>query len=556
MLNINTTSSLCAATVALLFCSSPLAAQLHGGNAQTLARTNGEGYFSMFGNALADAGDVNGDGISDVIVGANTNTVGAAGYEGSAYVYSGRNGALLHQFDGATRYAAMGDAVAGLGDIDGDNFGDVLVCAPGPWQDDLGVSYIYSGRTGLELYQITDAGGHACTPLGDLNMDGITDFAISKLDGGTSSEAIGEVSVFSGANGSRLWRMTGSINGSRFGASLANAGDLDNDGYNDLIIGEPYSTGVATTYVISGRTGSTIHLLQPPTNLGIYFGWSVASAGDFNGDQVPDILIGAPAGVGLGAVFLYSGADGSLLHQLDAASTGIHFGESVCGLGDITGDGVPDLAVGAPTWSGNQAQGGAVFLFSGRDFSILHQWSDFSFTENFGSTLALLDDLNGDGAKEIAMGAPRATHGQNTYAGSTFVCSFKPMIFASTPTVSAASGGVVNFNLAFLQEAADYDYQILVSATGIGPFLWGELSIPLTQDFTVIRSMMGIYSFSIHTGMSGTLDSAATASASATIPSGLPSAVIGRKFWCAAIAREAGNLPKFSSSSLMVEITP
>ena len=564
MPTINSSKLLRTTATALLLLSSSIAAQEFGGDAKILDRINGQSGFGYFGDAVANAGDVNGDGTSDILIGAPRNTIGSAGYEGSAFVYSGRNGALLYQYDGTFRYSGLGDAVAGLGDINGDNFDDFVIGAPGPWQDDLDVCYVYSGRTGLLLYQVADVGGFACTPVGDLNLDGVTDFASSKLDAGVGSQAIGEVSIISGATGARMRTITTNANGTSYGYSVAGNHDLDNDGFHDLIIGEPFAMAngtddVGQVHVISGRTGQPMYLLQPPTlEADMTFGFSVATIADLTGDQIPDILVGAPSlnSAASGDLFLYSGADGSLLLRMPNPGTGISFGSSICALGDITGDGIPDIAVGDMGWSGNQPHSGAVYLLSGLDFSILHRWSDLPYTERLGSQITLMGDLNLDGAKEFVLSAPRASRNNNTYYGSVFLGSFRPMIEADVLTVSAAAGGVVNMELSFQQDAANFMYQTLISSTGRGPFMWGELSIPLTQDMTVLHCMAGIYPVSTHTGMTGTLDSAAKANASITIPGGLLSSMIGRKFWCAAVARDAGTLPEFSSSSVSVEITP
>src|SRR5205085_4501549 len=137
----------------------------------------------------------------------------------------------------------------------------------------------------------------------------------------------------------------------RFGSAVANAGDVNHDGVNDLIVGAP---GASKAYVFNGATGAHIFTMTSPAapnaNLIPSFGNAVAGGVDLNGDGVPDFVIGAPNEKGLqGAAYVFSGSNGALLRSLKGPRQGFaKFGTSVAVTPDVTGDGRPDILVGAP----------------------------------------------------------------------------------------------------------------------------------------------------------------------------------------------------------------
>jgi hypothetical protein len=291
--------------------------------------------------------------------------------------------------------------------------------------------------------------------IGDINGDGKLDIACG------SPEYLlgrGRVSVKSGADGSVLFTATGVLAGERFGAAIARVGDINSDGKPDLVVGAP-GTLVMSGYarVISGANGSTLLTLLGPS-LGSRFGAAVAGAGDCNADGKPDVLVGAPMhsellGFGNGFVATYSGTNGSLLQSatgcngqhlgsaldgcsitdqepneiigcsmegsatgcvqirkrssfellatVNGPSAGSGFGSAVARLGDVNGDGKGDLAVGAPG-------AGKVIVLSGADWSPLCTLTAPAAGTGFGSSVARMGDTNGDGDLELAVGAPLA----------------------------------------------------------------------------------------------------------------------------------------------------
>ncbi|HYF01520.1 MAG TPA: integrin alpha, partial [Planctomycetota bacterium] len=222
---------------------------------------------------MATVGDVNGDNLSDFIVGAPSASPGGRMDAGSAFVYSGLDGSLLYQKDGAIAGDALGVSVAGAGDVDGDGIPDFII---GAYAADsrVGIVYVYSGAHGGLIYQ---------------------------KDGSAETET------------------------SDFGRSVATAGDIDGDGKADFVVGAPNSypgnaPRTGSVFVYSGATGARLNRWDGEAT-DDYFGAAVSGGGDVNADGTPDIIVGAPdvdAGVSLqqdGAVYVFSGADGSVLHK-------------------------------------------------------------------------------------------------------------------------------------------------------------------------------------------------------------------------------------------------
>jgi hypothetical protein len=297
-----------------------------------------------FGNAIADAGDVDGDGVADVIVGA----MGVfTSQTGDAYVYSGASGSLLQSFSGIHVGDEFGAAVIGLGDVDGDALSDLAIGAPtqmnGSGYDRIEV---HSGGSGLSLYTVLpttpgDDLGAALALLDDLDGDGVRDFAASAIVGQY-------VDIVSGKSGAILRTIHGPASYlDLFGKSLAAIGDLDGDGFGDLLVGSPLrhaggniEAGAAEVY----STGSGALLQrQRGTAFTRQQGITVASAGDSNGDGAPDLLVGSFSGY----AELYSGASGRLLYRFKDAPT-LYDGAGVAGGADIDGDGLADVVVGEP----------------------------------------------------------------------------------------------------------------------------------------------------------------------------------------------------------------
>jgi hypothetical protein len=548
----------------------PLFAAQVGGETQTIFQFDGSAYAEGLGGSVAAAGDVNGDGFADVIVGAASASPGGLPYAGSAYVFSGSTGALLHQFDGSAASDYFGDSVSGAGDVNADGFDDLIVGTP--YADPGGFSYagsayVFSGSTGALLYQFNgiagnDLLGESVSGAGDVNSDGYDDLIV----GASGSDAgglnfNGLANVYSGATGLLLYKFVGYAWAEHFGSAVSGAGDIDLDGFDDLMIGAWGARAHSgTVYVYSGASG--LLLFQFDGAADNSFGQSVSNAGDVNGDGLEDLIIGAssagPGGwSGPGLAYVYSGSTGDLLHQFEGGAISSDMrGFPVSGAGDVDGDGFADLIIGAKNRGPvGLLSAGSASLYSGATGALLYKFVGEAIDDRLGCSASGAGDVNGDGFADVIVGASGADPGGNDSAGSAYVFSFHSFLIPNAYSVSAFAGGTLNFQVDFPDAASFNGYKILISATGTGPTNYG-VDIPLTRDFMVNRTFLGDYPFQIHTGMQGTLDAFGQATAQIVAPAGLPPSLIGRTYWLAAIASLPGNVPEFSSIAIPIEILP
>ena len=380
--------------------------------------------FSGFASSLALAGDVDGDGTGDYLVGAYTHRWNNNDRQGRVFVFSGAKGNLLFTIDNPSPQveAAFGFSVASAGDVNKDGIPDFLIGALG--QEERGKAFLFNGKDGKLLYTLqapnlqTGAGfGWAVASLGDLTNDGIPDIAV----GAFAQENIGYVYLFNGNDGKPLRTIAPPAGSLAFGWSLSAAGDVNKDGIPDLVVGAPYTTVGQNTvqgqaYVFSGKDDALLLTLDnPQPTAGGAFGWRITSVGDQDKDGTPDLLVGAPYQdvnkvISQGAAYVFSGATGKLLFPLKDPVPRPYavFGYTVAEGPDVNQDGVPELLVGAPYQTVDQFHvQGEVFLFNGRDGRHLttfdnpypHQGS------SFGYTVVSPGDVNGDKIPDFAIGA-------------------------------------------------------------------------------------------------------------------------------------------------------
>ncbi|MCH9032858.1 MAG: FG-GAP repeat protein, partial [candidate division Zixibacteria bacterium] len=261
-----------------------------------------------------------------------------------------------------------------------------------------------------------DSLGSAVANAGDVNNDGVNDILVSATQWpGNSNDDSGKVYVYSGDSGSVIRTHVGPDKGTLYGASLTGLGDLNGDGYDEYVIGEPAGgpLGRGNVYVISGIDGSVLYLFTANT-ANEQFGKSVANAGDVNNDGFNDLLVGDPGYDTLserrGRAYLFSGADTTLLWSGIGADNGGFYGFSVAGIGDRNNDNFDDFAVGA--YGETPSSHGAVYVYN--DTTSL--WKRFEGQETdgwFGYSIAGGIDLNGDSIGDIAIGEPRKFEGIN-----------------------------------------------------------------------------------------------------------------------------------------------
>jgi len=398
-------------------------------------KITGNAASDQFGVSVSTAGDINNDGYDDIIVGA----FGKNSNQGAAYViYGGEEASFLNIDLSTTSLNALttgfmitgnaagdifGYSVSTAGDINNDGYDDIIVGAP--WKNSFqGAAYVIYGGPKSAMSNWDFSSGATLNP--------------------TSTGFI----------------ITGNTAGDYLGVSVSTAGDINNDGYDDIIIG---AHGKNAAYVIYGGAKSTMSdivlsstTLNPSTTgfmitgnaAGDTFGWSVSTAGDINNDEYDDIIVGAPRENGYqGAAYvIYGGAKSSMSNwdfssgaTLNPSATGFmitgnaandQFGLSVSTAGDIDNDGYDDIIIGAPYKNSNQ---GAVYVIYGGDKSTMSNIvlgsttldptsTGFMITgsavgDSFGNSVRIAGDVNNDGHDDIIAGA----FGKNSIQGAAYV---------------------------------------------------------------------------------------------------------------------------------------
>lgn len=389
----------------------------------TINGVSGDG----FGNTVSGVGDVNGDGFADIIAGAPFYST----FTGRAYIYYGGSSmdTTVDITLTGTSNSSFGSRLSSAGDINGDGYADVLVGSYG-YSGDTGRAYVYYGATSMDTTEDITITGTATSRLGsavevgDLNSDGLNELII-----GAES-----VSTFTGstyiyhqsytANGTSDKNVTGAATSNFLGREIANVGDVNNDGYEDILVGaygNSTSTGIAYLYM----GGSTISTTPTATFTGgasnDRFGEGVGGGGDVNGDGYDDIIIGAPgynpgAAAETGRAYIFYGS--STISGTIAASTANviitgnaasqRVGFHVTTNGDVNGDGNDDALIAADGYSSDT---GRVYYFSGRDLTssmtvanATATFTGIATNDAMGASIAMAD-INYDGKADVFIGS-------------------------------------------------------------------------------------------------------------------------------------------------------
>ncbi len=453
-----------------------------------LASSNWSGFAieGAYGVAsVANIGDVNGDELDDVLVG----QAASSGAGGRAYVVFGKTDGVTVQMSdldagigGFAIVGAVGDglgnSVAGIGDFNGDGLADIVVGAP---RDEgsliAGNSYVVFGKTDTLAVHVTaltgsdglviqgqNGGaldGYSVAGAGDVNGDGFADVIIGApaeagaagrayvVYGKSDNTAIDLSDLASGTGGIAI----DGAAGDRLGDAVSNAGDVNGDGYGDLIVSAPGAGGLpGKHYVVFGSSNpSAVSLSTFGGGNGFAIvadaddsadHWSVSNAGDINGDGLADVIVGARLSDQLtGRSYVVFGkSDGATVNLADVGAglggfvingeaQGDQMGVSVSGVGDVNGDGLADYLVGANGAGGANGLTGRSYLVYGKTGTGAVELSAVAASnggfvidgaalfDGSGASVSAAGDVNGDGLADLLVAAPNAGNG----AGRAYV---------------------------------------------------------------------------------------------------------------------------------------
>lgn len=440
----------------------------------------GESTSDRLSFAVTRAGDVNGDGYDDLLISAPLNDENGSN-RGQVYLILGTaetlsldqniESAALASFIGEVNEDQFGHSIAGLGDVNGDGYDDFMIGAP--YNDEGGTSagkaYLFLGKhgnwqmdtatTAANFHFVGESSGDkfgiSVAAAGDVNGDGLKDFLIGASGDDTEAENSGQVLLFLGSEGisdSTTYLLVpnasflGEQAGDGAGFGISGAGDVNGDGFDDIIIGSPYSdegsSDAGKIYLVFGHSGTWTTDVSLGDADASFIGESAndragvqnTMVGDINMDGFDDFLIAAPynddSGADAGKCYLILGSTSEWIVDYDLSQApssfvgqnpGDELGSAISGGGDYNGDGFDDLWLSAGKNDSTSTDSGRTYIFLGNpsswppDTSLCyadHAFDGENASDLSGSSVAWIGDFNGDGALgDFVIGAPNRDGG-------------------------------------------------------------------------------------------------------------------------------------------------
>jgi len=381
---------------------------------QLLFNFSGDTAVGTYGQRLSPAGDVNNDGFKDFVITTFHHT--ASPDPGRAIVYSGQTREILYVFGSEdAEIDLFGWTVAAAGDVNNDGFDDIMIGAVknDGTVIDVGLVYVYSGQNGEILHVFTgenyqDQFGSSLSSAGDVNNDGYDDVII----GAYIHDGAGRAYVYSGQTFSPLYVLSGDYMGDWFGFSVSTAGDINKDGYSDFAISAPRADAQAVnagrTYIISGQDGDTLRVIYGEVTEELR-GYRVVSAGDVNGDGYDEVILSpgytnpVPGDSIVNMTLVISGLNGEQLYQFGEVYPEDTY-SGVLPAGDVNNDGFNDLIIAETVIYENDTWERRLYVLSGSDQDTLYFFSGDRLKEITDLSVASLGDIDSDGYVDFLAG--------------------------------------------------------------------------------------------------------------------------------------------------------